>query len=272
MVKYTSLKNKTISDFGDQWSKYVTNDGFYASQELFLDIVGPLLTLSELKDKKILDIGSGTGRIAIMLLNAGVKHVTAIEPSDAFKILTDNLNRISNIYPDSFSLIKCAGDEIPETLRVDYAFSIGVLHHIPDPDAVVRSVFTTLNKGGRFIIWVYGKENNSMYLNFIQPIRIITTKLPHILLAILVQILYVILLCYGLLCRWTSLPLKSYIVNIYLKMSPNKRKLIIYDQLNPAYSKYYSKDEAKNLLQRNGFKNIKTFHRWGYSWSVIGEK
>jgi hypothetical protein len=55
-------------------------------------------------------------------------------------------------------------------------------------------------------------------------------------------------------------------------MSPEKRRLIMYDQLNPAYAKYYTRSEAENLLLNGGFINVRVHHHHGYSWTVIGTK
>jgi hypothetical protein len=55
-------------------------------------------------------------------------------------------------------------------------------------------------------------------------------------------------------------------------MPPEKQRLIIYDQLNPAYAKYYMKREAVKLLLDGGFINVRVHHRHGYSWTVIGTK
>jgi len=231
-----------------------------------------LLSLDEIKEKCVLDVGSGSGRISLMLLLAKVNYLIAIEPSEAFSVLEKNLASFTKSTPSRCTLLKCAGDEIPEFIETDYAFSIGVLHHIPDPDPVIKCIFNRLKNGGKFIIWVYGKENNGCYLFLIEFIRKFTIRLPHFFLAGIVWILYWLMLGYGYLCRWISLPLKDYIINVFFKMSPDKRRLVIYDQLNPAYAKYYTRHEAENLLIRNGFQKVQIFHRHGYSWTVVGEK
>jgi hypothetical protein len=56
------------------------------------------------------------------------------------------------------------------------------------------------------------------------------------------------------------------------RLDPSKRRLTVYDQLNPAYAKYYTRDEAASLLTRAGFKDVTVHHRHGYSWSVVGTK
>ena len=66
--------------------------------------------------------------------------------------------------------------------------------------------------------------------------------------------------------------MKNYMQSHLAKLNRKQRKLTIYDQLNPAYAKYYRKSEAINLLKKNFFIDIKTYHRHGYSWTVIGNK
>ncbi|UXN74093.1 class I SAM-dependent methyltransferase [Devosia sp. A8/3-2] len=82
--------DKTIEDFGDQWTRYTENGGFYASQDMFHDIVGPLLAVESLDGARCAEIGAGTGRITNMLLRCGVAHVLAVEPSRASTVLRDN--------------------------------------------------------------------------------------------------------------------------------------------------------------------------------------
>jgi tRNA1(Val) A37 N6-methylase TrmN6 len=64
---------KTIDDFGDQWTTYRDNKGYYGTNELFADIVGPYAP--GFADKRIADIGAGTGRISLMLVNEGMASI-----------------------------------------------------------------------------------------------------------------------------------------------------------------------------------------------------
>jgi SAM-dependent methyltransferase len=262
-----SNENQTIKDFGEQWLKYRDNEGFYGSLELFSDMISPFLKLDEIKNCRVAEIGSGTGRIVNMLLAAGAKHVIAVEPSDAYEVLCRNI-----LAPERVTCIKITGDQLPAYGDLDYIFTIGVLHHIPDPDPVVEAAFKALRSGGHFFVWLYGREGNRIYLALIQPLRILTKHLPHFVLAGLVEIIYRPLVFYIKFCHRLPLPLKGYMLSILEKMSPEKRRLIIYDQLNPAYAKYYTRFEAEKLLSDGKFINIRIHHRHGYSWTVIGTK
>lgn len=271
-LKRASLAAETIQDFGDQWTRFVRNDGFYGSSELFKDIIGPSIEPGELVGKRVLDVGSGTGRIVAMLIAAGADHVTAVEPSDAFEVLKRNVDLISAETGRDVQCIHQAGDQLDLPSCYDAAFSIGVLHHIPDPDPVVKKVHAALMPGGKFVVWLYGKEGNGLYLLLVEPLRRLTKRLPHFALMSIVWVLYSILILYRQMCRFLPLPLGDYIVNVLFRMAPDKRRLVIYDQLNPAYAKYYTETEAEDLLKRGGFSNISVFSRRGYSWVVVGKK
>ena len=55
-------------------------------------------------------------------------------------------------------------------------------------------------------------------------------------------------------------------------MTRDKRRLVIYDQLRPTYAKYYTGPEARELMSRAGFGDIRLHHRHGYSWTVVGTR
>src|SRR3954471_10330854 len=84
------IDQKTIADFGDQWTRYTDNSGYYGSPALFADICEPLLSIDDVRGKIVADVGSGTGRIVNMLLDAGAAHVTALEPSESFAVVAAN--------------------------------------------------------------------------------------------------------------------------------------------------------------------------------------
>ena len=260
-------EKETIKDFGEQWLRYCDNEGYYGSLELFSDILEPLLSPDRLKDCRVAEIGSGAGRIVNMLLEAGAGHVIALEPSDAFKVLCQNIQQ-----PERVTCIQATGDQLPAYGDLDYILSVGVLHHIPDAKPVVEATFKALRPGGQLFVWVYGKEGNELYLALIGPLRIFTKPLPPPILAALVRLIDLPLVLYMKLCHHFSLPLRDYILSVLEKMDPGKRRLIIYDQLNPSYAKYYTRFEAEKLLLDANFRDVRAHHRHGYGWSVIGTK
>jgi SAM-dependent methyltransferase len=266
-----TLDDRTIQDFDDQWTRYSDNEGWYGSLALFQDIVAPLIDTKDLKDKRIVDIGSGTGRIIGMLLEAGASHVYGVEPATgAFKKLQSNVNKMER--GEDVTCINRRGDSWSVEDPVDYVFSIGVIQFIPQPDNTVRKCFEFLKPGGDIFFWLYSYEGNESYLRFIQPLRALTTRIPHFALVAIIELMYFVLCGYRFLGLLIPLPLRNYINKVWWPMNPKKRRLVIYDQLNPTYAKYHKKHEAIELLESASFTNVEVNHRHGYSWCIRGTK
>ncbi len=263
-----SIDQATIADFGEQWTRYVDNDGYYGSSALFADIVGPLLPLVRIRGARVADIGSGTGRIVAMLLGLGAKEVIAVEPSAAIKALRSNLGaRADNVH-----YIHADGTALPPGADLDLVTSIGVLHHIVDPAPVLAAAYAALKPGGSVLVWLYGREGNAAYLRLIEPLRRLTRHLPAGFLTMLCWLMNLGLSVYMALCRFLPLPMYRYARAVLAKLPSDKRRLVIYDQLNPAYAKYCTRSDVEALLRDAGFTDVSLYHRHDYSWTAVGKR
>jgi SAM-dependent methyltransferase len=249
---------KVIADFGQQWVNYSDNEGYDGSQELFRDFVEPLLPVSEFFGKRTAEIGAGTGRICAMMLEAGAAEVTAVEPSEAIEPLKRNLAK----YGERAHAVQVMGDAIPNG-QFDIILSYGVLHHIPDPAPTMKAAYAALRPGGKMLAWLYGREGNGIYLAFALPLRQVTKRAPHLVNAALARILDAPLKAYIVASRHMPLFLHRYMTGYLDKLTPDKRRLVIYDQLKLEWAKYYTRDEAHQLFAAAGFGNIQLHHRGG---------
>jgi SAM-dependent methyltransferase len=269
MSQKHSDQSKTIRDFGNQWQIHgELRQSFWTSDEMFRSHFPKNFNLKNLEGKEILEIGSGSGRILHMISKYKPKNLTGIEPSTGFLNLVKNTKSIPNL-----KLVNKTGAEFKEH-SLDYIFSLGVIHHIPDPDPVITNAFNSLKPGGILIVWVYGKENNRLYITAQNIIRKITKLLPDIIVDRISYFLSFIVDFYAKIANLLSfnLPLTAYLTNVYGPCDRNEKKYIIFDQLNPDYAKYYRKQEVQELFIRAGFQNPQLFHRHGYSWTAIGIK
>jgi SAM-dependent methyltransferase len=263
-----ALAGRTIEDFGEQWTRYEDNPGYYGSLALFADITGPLLSPSEVSGRRVAEIGSGTGRIVRMLAAAGATRIVAVEPSDSIGALKRNTADLA----DRVEYVHARGEELPGQEVFDLVFSIGVLHHVPDPRPIVARAFEALRPGGRMLVWLYGREGNGLYLALALPLRAVTRRLPHPVLATVCRLLDPPLWGYMQLCKRVALPMHVYMNRHLVHLSSRARRLTIYDQLNPAWAKYYTETEARCLLAQAGFVDVRTYRRHGYSWAVMGTR
>lgn len=264
----SAIDDQTIADFGQQWTNYRDNSGFYGSTELFEDAFGALLPSAEIAGKRVADIGSGSGRIVNMLLSLGAAEVFAVEPSDAFDVLKENTAKDAA----RIHYIKATGEKLPADAQVNLVVTYGVLHHIYDPKPVVEACFRALKPGGRMIAWLYGWEGNAAYLTLALPMRKLTTHMPHRALEAMSRLLNVGMDAYLPLAKRFPVPLAGYMNNVIANLTREHRRLVIYDQLCPAYARFYKKNEARALLEQVGFQDVRLHHRHGYSWTVMGTK
>ena len=126
--------------------------------------------------------------------------------------------------------------------------------------------------GAGFTIAAGGERYHAGYLALAVPLRSLTRRLPHGLLAALCRVLDLPLVAYTSACRYLPLPMRDYMNSHLSRLSPEVRRLTIYDQLNPAWARYYRRAEAVALLENEGFVDVRVHHRHGYSWTVVGTK
>ncbi|NEQ64614.1 MAG: class I SAM-dependent methyltransferase [Symploca sp. SIO2D2] len=257
---------ETIQDFGEQFTAYSKTSGYFGSVEILQDVLGSLMKVSDFSGSSVVDLGSGSGRWVKIFHKLGARKITVIEPSNAIEVCKKN-----NADLDNVTYHQTTGDKIPDGVY-DVVYSFGVIHHIPEPEPVMLRIFQVLSPGGKAVIWLYGRENNGLYLTLIAFLRILTVSISHSNLDKISALMVHLVRFYSRLAKNLSLPLKDYMATVIDKLDNYDVKHVIYDQLNPHYAKYYRRQEGIDLLEKVGFEKVKVYHRGNYSWTVIGEK
>ena len=259
-------QRSSVADFGEQWTSYTQQEGYFASEEMLQDYFGPLLKLEVFSGKSVCEVGSGNGRFVKLIANHA-QSVCGIEPSDAVAVAREYTSGCPNVKFINESIY-----DVEPTEQFDYVLCLGVLHHLPHPVDAVRKIHSLTKSGGRAVIWVYGKEGNRTYLIISGILRFCTTRIPHKALDVLSKALTYPLKWYIALCKKVPLPMRSYMLNVLGKYDDYTLTLTIYDQLNPSIAEYWSRSEFESILRAGGFADCKLYHRHGYSWTAIMEK
>ena len=256
---------ESYRDFGDQFLTDKDIGGYWGSIELLKEIVFPF-DLNLIKDKKIMDVGIGSGRISNNLLKYEPSKLVAVEPSEAINVAKDNIKS------DKVEYLNIKGQDINFENEFDYAFALCVLHHIPEYRDVLERIKKSLKPNGKFVAWVYSKEGMELYIFMLKNLRRITSIMPDFMLRLLSQFLALITYPYGFLCKFFPLPLKKYFVTMFNKFSFKHKSYVIFDQFNPSFYKYFSKAELTEVLEDKGFKVESLANTVGHQYTVVCSK
>ncbi len=153
----------TAGNFGWQWQHFSHGDERYADQ--FLGWIAPVRP-GFFERKVVLEGGCGKGRHTQLAASWGAQEVIGVDLSDAVETAfaaTRNLENAHIVQADIYHL--------PFAKIFDYAFSVGVLHHLPDPQGGFRSLASKVKDGGHLSAWVYGAENNEWITRGVNPLR-----------------------------------------------------------------------------------------------------
>ena len=156
-------KAATAANFGWQWQHFTHADERYAAQ--FSGWIAPVQP-EFFKDKIVLEGGCGKGRHTELAARWGARDIIGLDLSAAVETAFAATRHLENAH------IVQADIYHPPFKRVfDYAFSVGVLHHLPNPQGGFRSLSAKVKAGGYLSAWVYGAENNGWITRFVNPLR-----------------------------------------------------------------------------------------------------
>jgi SAM-dependent methyltransferase len=162
-LSLTADKAATAANFGWQWQHFTQHDDLYEDQ--FLDWIKPV-DASFFRDKLVLEGGCGKGRHTQLAANWGALDVIGVDLSDAVETAFAKTRHLENAH-----IVQADIYHFPTPRIFDYAFSVGVLHHLPDPRQGFLSLASRVKSGGHLSAWVYGAENNEWITRWVDPLR-----------------------------------------------------------------------------------------------------
>lgn len=132
---------------------YLSIFGVPLGKTIRIDMIKELLRGSELKGKRILDVGCGAGDLCFMLAHQGA-NVIGVE-LDAHKVATAN----SIAAHWNFKELRFIAGDVTKLDQMnlgqfDMIFCVALLEHIQDDDTLFHQVRSMLRPGGQFIMEV----------------------------------------------------------------------------------------------------------------------
>jgi SAM-dependent methyltransferase len=259
------------SSFGFQWNRFPrtqldSHSGVPISRNRFFE--QSAWSAEELRGKRVLDVGCGSGRFAEIALSTGAR-VVAIDYSAAVDAVRANLGANA-----SLDVVQADVYRLPfRDEAFDYVYSFGVLQHTPDPARAFRSLLPPLRRGGKIAVDIYPKT----WMNVLWPkywLRPLTKRLPGQQLFRLVERLVPVLLplsrllgrvpVLGRKLRW-FIPVANY-EGIYPLNDAQIREWAVldtFDMLSPAHDHPQLRATLRRWLDDAGVRDgevLKTGH------------
>lgn len=128
----------------------------------------------------VLDAGCGTGRYAFYMSRTGAREVVAMDFSQAIEVAAANNRANRNTYFVQADIYHPPFR--PQTF--DFVYSLGVLHHLPDPERGFQSLLKYLRPDEFINLYLYWNlEGEPVWkramLKAVTRARQVTTRMPH---------------------------------------------------------------------------------------------
>jgi SAM-dependent methyltransferase len=262
------VKVDTAQRFAEEWSRWSDLRVYYERQ--FLAWVAPLAQ-EDFAGQVVFEGGCGKGRHTDIVARFGARAVVSIDLGASAHVAFRNTRHLPNAHIAMGDLLRP-----PVASVFDLAFSVGVIHHLPDPAAGLRSLAASVKRGGRAAIWVYGRENNEWIPRFVDPLRrVLTSKLDPSTLRWLSALpsaaLWAAIRLFFRgggkgLPAWV--PYREYLASMH-DFPVDEIHSIVFDQLVTPVAHYLSQTEVREFFSGPQFSQ--TVIRWHnqHSWTAV---
>lgn len=188
------VKERGYADsFGSQWKAFaqsqIDTENIKESRLRFHSEIG--WSKSDLENKKIIEVGSGAGRFIEVVSEQESTLAIGMDITDAVDASQENIGHKDNVF-------FIQGDIFNSPLKensMDFAYSIGVLHHTPNPELAFQKMVDIVKDYGYiglslYEISLYSRPNRNnlkvstmellwaMNMWRVEFFRLFTTRLP----------------------------------------------------------------------------------------------
>ena len=219
------------------------------------------------------DMGCGTGRWA-RFVAPRVNKLHCIDPSDVIMIAKRSLSDFENVYFHKTSV----GSLVLPPASQDFGYSLGVLHHVPDTLAAIRSCVELLKPGAPLLLYLYYAFDNRPFWfqalwqlsNLIrQLIYRLTPALKNVITDAIATLVYWPLarlsrLLKGLGLNVHSVPLSFYRDHSFYTMRTDAR-----DRFGTPLEQRFTKAQIEKMMLDAGLKDIRFSESAPY-WCAVG--
>jgi SAM-dependent methyltransferase len=272
-----NIDDATVAGFGDEWTRFNQDGLSHEAREQIFDDYFSIFPWEALPPDAVgADVGCGSGRWAAVVAPR-VKQLLLLDASDdALAVARKNLADAPNVRFEQASV----GSLPLEDATLDFAYSLGVLHHVPNTAAAIRSISEKLKPGAPFLVYLYYSFDNrsTLYRGIWRAsdvVRRIVSNMPfglrYWVSQALAMILYWPLARTALLLDWLEICPGSWPLAYYKDKPFYVLRTDALDRFGTRLEQRFSRAEIRIMLEEAGFVGIRFSDKQPY-WCAVGIK
>jgi SAM-dependent methyltransferase len=272
-----NLDAKVVRDFGREWAAFdqsaITDEEHLRMfNEYFTPFPWDRLTA----DAEGFDAGCGSGRWAV-LVAPRVGKLHCIDASqEALDVAARRLAGLPNAVFSQASV-----DDMPlADGSMDFGYSLGVLHHIPDTQAGLQACVSKLKPGAPFLVYLYyALETRPWWFRAVWRMadlgRRVICAMPHgmklVVTTLIAALVYWPLTRLALLLEACGLNVSGLPLSIYRQRSFYSMRTDALDRFGTRLEKRFSRAQIEAMMQAAGLVDIR-FSEKAPFWCAAGLK
>jgi SAM-dependent methyltransferase len=273
----SNVDEATVDGFGDEWRTFDQSyleepelDALFARYFAIFpwDRLGP--------EAVGFDLGCGSGRWARRVApRVGTLHCIDASP-DALAVAKRNLASEPNctFHHASVDTVQLA------PASMDFGYSLGVLHHVPDTEDALRACARMLRPGAPLLVYLYYAFDNrpAWYRRLWRCSDVIRRRVsasPHrVKLAVtglIALTVYLPLARTAALARRVGLSATGFPLAFYADCSFYTMRTDAYDRFGTRLEQRFTRDQISGMLGRTGFEDVRFSEREPY-WCAVATR
>jgi SAM-dependent methyltransferase len=268
---------KVIDDFGAEWARF--DQSGLSDEELGVRFeeyfsVFPWSKLTP--HARGMDVGCGSGRWANIAASK-VGHLLLVDPAAAaLNVAKHKLRQHKNVsfhHADVSHLPGADGE-------FDFAYSLGVLHHVPDTAQAIRSVGAKLKPGAPLLLYLYyALDNRPAWFRGLwrastwvrRAVSVAPTAVKNLVCEAIALFVYWPLARAAKLAERVGLPAHNLPLHYYRNYSFYSMRTDALDRFGTTLELRYTRQQIQTMLEDAGFVDV-VFREDTPYWCAVGIK
>jgi len=272
----SNIDNAVVADFGVEWQLFDQTSMTDAERQRQFDRYFQVFPWHQLPPNAVgFDAGCGSGRWAV-LAAPRVGHLHCVDPSSAIKVARNNLQHLANC---SFHQATVADMPFPDN-SMDFGYSLGVLHHIPNTQQGINDCVRKLKQGAPFLVYLYyAFENQPRWFRWLWKCsdlaRRVISRLPHrqkyLVSQVIAATVYFPLAHIAWCIEKMGIPVHSFPLSSYRDKSFYTMRTDALDRFGTRLEQRFTKHQVLSMMVNGGLERV-TFTAGRPFWCAVGFK